>query len=139
KLRQLPWHIEYELDRVKESANMLRLDAESVAILQAVRMRNYESDRHGAGAALLKNWRGKNNGRLLRIALVIEMLTWVKAGGKPPTVMSGTSVRMALTYLEYAEAMLMHCLAELAKTEVERDAARVAQLILEECLETVNE
>jgi hypothetical protein len=117
---------------------VMRLDIEgALDVLNAVRQEVFEANKRETG--LLAGWRGKNPGRLLRIALVIELLKWAASGAdEAPTVVSAESIKRAADYLDYATAMTLRSLGELAMTEAQRDAARVARLIKDKRLGKFN-
>jgi hypothetical protein len=108
---------------------IMRLDGEAaLQLLETVQREVFHANQTERG--LIAGWRGKNEGRLLRIALVIELLKWAASGaGDAPVVVSAESVKRAARYLDYATKMMLRCLGELAMTEAQRDAARLARLI----------
>jgi hypothetical protein len=65
-------------------------------------------------AGLAAGWAGKNPGRLLRLALVYELLAWALGGGDEPTEISADSIARAADYLDYAGVMLDRVMAGLA-------------------------
>ena len=77
--------------------------------------------REGSGFAA--GWDGKNPGRLLRLALVFELLAWAVRGDAEPATVSADAVARAGAYLDYAGDMLHRVTAGLARTESEADAA----------------
>jgi hypothetical protein len=110
---------------------VLPLDEEGLQILDKVRLENFDANQSEGG--LIGGWRGKNDGRLLRLGLVIEHLEWAGHGtGKPPERVSAASVNRAANYLDYADKMMQRCLGELALTNAQRDAAKIARLIQKE-------
>jgi hypothetical protein len=111
----------------------------TVQVLQRLRLEIYEATKGGA-RGILATWRGKNPGRLLRLALVFEFLQWAYLGaGAPPATVSAESVRRAALYLQYCELMLERILGDLAYSEAQRDAAALAQFIHDTKPERINE
>jgi Protein of unknown function (DUF3987) len=81
-------------------------------------------------SGLNAGWAGKNPGRVLRLALIFEYLTWAARGGAEPVTVSADAIARAASYLEYAAGMLDRMTAGLALTEPEADAATIARHIL---------
>jgi Protein of unknown function (DUF3987) len=115
-----------------------RLDGEgALEVLNKVRKEVFEANKQETG--VIAGWRGKNPGRLLRIALVIELLEWAASDvAEPPTRISATSIKRAAEYLDYAAAMMIRCLGELMLTKPQRDAAKVARLIMDNRMPELN-
>jgi hypothetical protein len=144
------WHLDWDHDRDgKDIPHVIRPDAEAAAILQRVREQGFQADEQGFDTGIVSDWRGKNPGRLLRLALTVEMLTWAKSGrdhpyntgmyGHQSLVITGESARRALAYLKYCERMLYRALGEMAVPATQHDMAALAQHILQNRLATVNE
>jgi hypothetical protein len=144
------WHLSFDEDyNHREIPHVIRLDAEAAKILQAVRQEAYQADKEGADAGIVIDWRGKNGGRLLRLALIIEMLIFAKSDrphpyntgnqGQQTFVISGQSAAMARRYLTYCQQMMYRALGELAATDAQRDAGAIGRHILRNNLATINE
>jgi len=134
RLRALDW----DRDSNGEPApKVLRLDAEALDVLDQIREEVATANRTDTG--IIAGWRGKNPGRLLRLALVIEMLEMAARGGVEPEIITGETTRRAADFLDYATAMMMRAVGELAHTEAQRHAARIARLILAEKPSIFNE
>jgi hypothetical protein len=90
-------------------------------------------------SGLSAGWAGKNPGRVLRLALVFEGLTWAARGDAEPASVSADAIARAASYLDYAAGMLDRVTAGLALTETEADAATIARHILATRLVLLNE
>ncbi len=134
RLRLLGW----DRDRDgNEIPLLLRLDLEGLDLLQAIREETYMAIQTGRGA--MTTWRGKTPGRLLRLALVFELLEWSLSDDPHPYMISGDSVRRATAYLRYCAAMMERVLGDLAFIDAQRDAAELARFILTDKPATLNE
>ena len=79
---------------------------------------------------LVGEWLGKSPGRVLRLALTFQLMTWsLSDGGAPPTSISVDALERAIRYFRYAEAMLRRTLAGLEPTRSADDALAVAKQI----------
>ena len=134
RLHSLAWSHDYE---GREVPGLLDVENDGVQILQRVREEIYQVTKNTRG--ILATWRGKNPGRLLRLALVFEFLEWAYSGGAEPTIVRAESVRRAELYLQYCDLMLERVLGELAYSEAQRDAAALAQYISETKPTRINE
>jgi hypothetical protein len=80
---------------------------------------------------LIGEWLGKGPGRVLRLALVFELMTWsLSGGGAPPTSIGLDALERAIRYFHYAEKMLRRTLAGLEPTRSAEDALAVAKQIV---------
>jgi hypothetical protein len=106
-------------------------------ILDKVRVESASENRQG----LLHNWRGKNPGRLLSLALVLEYLEWAtKPDDTPePEIISIEAVKRAADYIDYLDAMMVRSLGELAISEAQRHAAAIGRMIIETRAAEINE
>ena len=77
----------------------------------------------------MTGWRGKNPGRLLRLALVFELLQWAVAADAEPIVISREMTARAADFLDYAASMMSYVFQDLLVTDTERDAASLARFI----------
>jgi hypothetical protein len=136
RLHLLTWAHDYEGREVPE---LLNIDDEGQDILQRVREEIFEVITKKGVRGIPATWRGKNSGRLLRLALVFQLLEWAYSGGPEPTVVSGEFVRRAELYLQYCQLMFEAVLGELAFTEAQRDAAALARFIHDAKLIRINE
>ena len=136
QLRSLDW------DRDKmgnQVPRIIKLDTTAADLCQDFRIKNHEAIASGSAHPILNGWRGKNDGRLLRIAAVFEFLEWAITGGAEPLLVSATSVQRAWRYLSYCEEMFEHVLGDLAYTEAHRDAAQIARHIRDQGLRVLSE
>jgi uncharacterized protein DUF3987/bifunctional DNA primase/polymerase-like protein len=61
---------------------------------------------------LIGEWLGKGPGRVLRLALTFQLMTWsLSGGGAPPTSIDLDALERAIRYFHYAEGMLRRTLA----------------------------
>jgi hypothetical protein len=129
KLSDLRWAL---TEDGNERPLLMKLDKEGQDILHQMRMRQYEVDRTGRALDIMIEWYGKNPGRLLRVAMMFELLTWVieRPDEEPPVIISGKMMQLATDYLRYCESMLERCLAECGWVQEQRDAVLVARWIL---------
>jgi hypothetical protein len=83
---------------------------------------------HGLAAG----WAGKNPGRVLRLALIYQLLAWVTVGDSAPEPanVSADAMARAGDYIDYAAAMLDRVTGGLAIGRAEADAASIARNIL---------
>lgn len=134
RLRSLNWDRDREGNEIPL---LLRLDSEGLDLLHAIREETYAATQVGRGPMM--TWRGKTPGRLLRLALVFELLEWSLSDDPQPCTISGASVRRAAAYLQYCAAMMERVLGDLAFTDAQRDAAELARFILADKPATLNE
>jgi hypothetical protein len=79
---------------------------------------------------LTGEWLGKGPGRVLRLALLFELMTWSLGGEAPPTSIGLDALERAIRYFHYAEGMLRRTLAGLEPTRSAEDALAVAKQIV---------
>ena len=79
---------------------------------------------------LIGEWLGKSPGRILRLALTFQLMTWSLSGGAPPTSIGLDALERAIRYFHYAEGMLRRTLAGLEPTRSAEDALAVAKQIV---------
>jgi Protein of unknown function (DUF3987) len=80
---------------------------------------------------LVGEWLGKGPGRILRLALTFQLMTWSLSDGEaPPTSIGLDALERAIRYFQYAEGMLRRTLAGLEPTRSAEDALAVAKLIV---------
>ena len=80
---------------------------------------------------LIGEWLGKGPGRVLRLALTFQLMTWsLSGGGAPPTSIGLDALERAIRYFHYAEGMLRRTLAGLEPTRSAEDALAVAKQIV---------
>jgi hypothetical protein len=108
----------------------LRLDVNAVDLFDEQRQEVMRLARAASGLAA--GWHGKNPGRILRLALVYELLDWAARGDEPrePTSVAADAVVRAGGYIDYAAAMLERVTGGLAVGRAEADAAQVARHVL---------
>jgi hypothetical protein len=127
RMRGLDWGRDNQRNPVPV---ILHLEEEALAVLDGVRLEIFEANQ-ADGSGVMGGWRGKNSGRLLRLALVFEMLQWAWDGdGDPPNVISLEMLRRAADYIDYATAMMKRCLAGLALTAAQCEAANLARYLI---------
>jgi putative DNA primase/helicase len=92
------------------------------------------------GGNLLRSWRGKGRGHILRLALVLEFLEWAFFGDTPPPASIGNAAmaRAVALYAEYLVPMAQRVFGDAALPEPERDAGAIAQFIVATKLDAVN-
>lgn len=84
--------------------------------------------RHGVFA----EWLGKGPGRILRLALVFEFMTWaLEPTAAEPEEISADTMARATRYHGYLEAMFLRTMAGIEPAEAGGDALAVAKLIVE--------
>jgi hypothetical protein len=80
---------------------------------------------------LVGEWLGKGPGRVLRLALTFQLMTWsLSVGGTPPMSIGLDTLERAIRYFQYAEGMLRRTLAGLEPTRSAEDALAVAKQIV---------
>lgn len=143
RLHQLKWSKDSD---GRDVPLLIQLDDVAGDLLHQVRLRGYESDKQGHGAGFMAHWRGKNPGRFLRIALVLEYLVWAtdtidgsRSVENEAVVITGEIAEYVVKYLAYAEAMTERSLRELSRSEAQRDVGTIARLILVKRLTVINE
>jgi Protein of unknown function (DUF3987) len=108
---------------------VLRLAREAVSPFNAAKRDCERRARREHG--LLGEWLGKGPGRVLRLALTFQLMTWSLSGvGAPPTSIGLDALERAIRYFHYAEAMLRRTLAGLEPTRSAEDALAVAKQIV---------
>jgi hypothetical protein len=106
-----------------------RLAGDAFALYQPLRRLAVEKSPTSRGIA--GGWHGKTPGRLLRLALVYELLGWAGRGrGAEPLVVSLDAMERAGRYHEYAGKMLDRVIAGLSIEQAEADVAVIARGIL---------
>jgi Protein of unknown function (DUF3987) len=136
QLRALDWERDREGNQIPR---IIKLEPGAADLCEQFQVKNHEAIASGSAHPILNGWRGKNNGRLLRIAAVFEFLEWAIAGGTEPQTVSVTSVRRAWRYLTYCEEMFEHVLGDLAYTQAHRDAAQIARYLQDQGVRSINE
>ena len=79
---------------------------------------------------LVGEWLGKGPGRILRLALIFQLMTSSLIGGDAPTSIGLDALERAIRYFHYAEGMLRRTLAGLEPTQSAEDALAVARQIV---------
>jgi hypothetical protein len=105
----------------------LPLDREARKLFDEQRQEQMQRARDASGFAA--GWYGKNPGRLLRLALVFEHLTWAARtdGAAQPASVSADAVVRAGGFVDYATAMFERVVAGLAISRAQADAAQIAR------------
>jgi uncharacterized protein DUF3987 len=106
----------------------LRLREDGRALFDELRRDAMTRTRETSG--LLAGWYGKNPGRVLRLALVFELLAWAASDEAEPAIVSADAVARAGGYIDYAAGMLERVMGGLAITPAHADAARIAHYVV---------
>jgi hypothetical protein len=107
----------------------IRLDDNAFALFDEQRQEAMRRARAASGLA--GGWHGKTPGRLLRVALVFELLAWAARDGAPePVSVSADAVVRAGGFIDYAAAMFERVIAGLAVGNAEADASQIARHVL---------
>ena len=109
---------------------VLRLESEARSPFNAAKRDCERRARRERG--LIGEWLGKSPGRILRLALTFQLMTWsLSGGGAPPTSIGLDALERAIRYFHYAEGMLRRTLAGLEPTRSAEDALAVAKQVVE--------
>jgi hypothetical protein len=127
RLRNLAMEAE---DHGQPAPRELRLDTRTVQLFDEERQEAMRRARAESGLAA--GWHGKNPGRLLRLALVLEHLAWAARddGKHEPASVSADAVVRAGGFIDYAADMLERVIGGLAISQAETDAAQIARYLL---------
>jgi hypothetical protein len=107
----------------------MRFSADAFEQLKVLRRAAIEKAR--SLRELAAGWHGKQPGRVLRLALVYEMLHWaVSDDDQPPALISADAMERAGRYLDYAAGMFDRVIGGLSIGQADADAALVARAIL---------
>lgn len=106
----------------------LRLDGDALPLFDRVRRGAIERARSSRGLAA--GWHGKTPGRLLRLALVFELLAWAPREGPEPCAVGADAMARAAAYIDYLGKMLDRTTGGLAIGPAEADAAIIARYLL---------
>jgi hypothetical protein len=80
----------------------------------------------------MAEWLGKQAGRILRLALVFELMTWsLEPTAAEPAEVDADAIERAIRYAKYLEAMFRRVMVSLEPSEARVDAFAVARLIVE--------
>ena len=108
---------------------VLRLTSEARSPFNAAKRDCERRARRERG--LVGEWLGKSPGRILRLALTFQLMTWsLSDGGAPPTSIGLDALERAIHYFQYAEGMLRRTLAGLEPSRSAEDALAVAKQIV---------
>ena len=108
---------------------VLRLESEARSPFNATKRDCERRARRERG--LIGEWLGKSPGRILRLALSFQLMTWsLSGGGAPPTSIGLDALERAIRYFQYAEGMLRRTLAGLEPTRSAEDALAVAKQVV---------
>jgi Protein of unknown function (DUF3987) len=87
-------------------------------------------DRADGEREILAQYLSKGGGRILRLALVFELMAWALAGEDlPPSEVGLDALERAIRYYHYTEAMLRRTLANLEPTQSTNDAHAIVKCI----------
>jgi hypothetical protein len=126
RLRKLNWDHDGAGNQIPL---VLRLETQALDVLDTIRCEVHEAN-NNRNEGILAGWRGKNPGRLLRLALVFELLEYAAdENSVEPTMVSMAMTARAADFLDYSTAMMEHSLGDLSLTEVERHAAQLARFV----------
>jgi Protein of unknown function (DUF3987) len=125
QLRRLDWGRDHNGNLVPV---VLGLDEKALEVLDKVRSEIFEANQ-ADGSGIIAGWRGKNSGRLLRLALVFEFLQWALTGGAEPALISDEMMTRAADFIDYSTAMMEYALSGLSLSDAQRDAAKLARFI----------
>jgi hypothetical protein len=108
----------------------MRLDDNAFALFDEQRQEAMRCARAASGLA--GGWHGKNPGRVLRLALVFELLAWAASndGMAEPESVSADAVVRAGGFIDYAGGMFERVIAGLAIPRAQADGAQIARHIL---------
>jgi Protein of unknown function (DUF3987) len=134
RLRSLEWDRD---DGGAPVPDIIGVAEDGLYVLDQIRKESSEQSQGG----ILACWRGKNPGRLLRLALVFEFIEWAAQpdGKSEPEIVSLASMNRAADYIDYLDAMMVRALGELAFSNAQRHAAPVARMILSTRPAEINE
>jgi hypothetical protein len=107
---------------------VLRLESEARSPFNAAKRDCERRARRERG--LIGEWLGKSPGRILRLGLTFQLMTWSLSGGAPPMLIGLDALERAIRYFQYAEGMLRRTLAGLEPTRSAEDALTVAKQIV---------
>jgi hypothetical protein len=84
------------------------------------------------GHGVFAEWLGKAPGRILRLALVFEFMTWsLEPTAAEPEEISADTMGRAIRYHDYLRAMLLRVMAAMEMAGAGGDALAVAKLLVE--------
>jgi hypothetical protein len=117
-------------DHGQPAPRLLPLDRDALRLFDE--QRQDAMRRAQAASGLAAGWHGKNPGRVLRLALVFELLSWAaRSESRPePASVSADSIARAGGYIDYAAGMLERVTGGLAVGRGEVDAAQIARRVL---------
>ena len=116
---------------------VLLLSDDAADIFEAWVVQNDETVREASG--LYKGFVGKLRGMVLRLALVVELMTWAAGSGREPTTISPETLAGVLEFVDsYAKPSALRVFGDAALPEVERNAAALARYILKAGAERIN-
>jgi Protein of unknown function (DUF3987) len=108
----------------------LALAAGARASFNEAYLRCEEKARRGHGA--FAEWLGKGPGRILRLALVFELMAWaLEPTAAEPEEISVDAVARAIRYFTYLETMFLRAMVGIEPIETGGDALAVARLVVE--------
>ncbi|MEG3178184.1 DUF3987 domain-containing protein [Sphingomonas sp. RB3P16] len=115
----------------------LYLDSGAADVFEAWIRNNDVAVREATG--LYKGFVGKLRGTVLRLALVVELMTWAGVGGREPEVISARTLAAVLEFVDdYAKASALRVFGDAALPEAERNAAALARYILKTKAQRIN-
>jgi len=91
-----------------------------------------QSDAPHYGGNLLRSWKGKGRGHVLRLALALEFLEWsfLGDGPAPHEISEQSMARAAMLYSSYFVPMASRVFGDAALPQAERDAGALAKYII---------
>jgi hypothetical protein len=106
------------------------LSAAAQPVFSEAHLRCERAARRGRG--VFAEWLGKGPGRILRLALVLEFMTWsLEPTAAEPEEISADAMARAIRYHSYLEAMFLRTLAGIEPAQAGADALAVAKLAIE--------
>ncbi|MBY6219018.1 DUF3987 domain-containing protein [Qipengyuania aquimaris] len=121
----------------EQAAITLLLTPEAADIFEGWQIENAEVDQDSS--ALFKSFVGKQDGAVLRLALVAEYIAWAINGGPEPSTVSTASLAAAATFVDdYAKPMAERVYGDAALPQVERHAALLSRYILKHRMTSIN-
>jgi uncharacterized protein DUF3987 len=117
-------------DHYEPTPVAMRLDVDAFALFDEQRQEAMHRGRAACGLA--GEWHGKNPGRLLRLALVFELLASAAGNGEAPEPqsVSADAIVRAGGFIDYAAAMFERVIAGLAVSRAEANAAQIARHVM---------
>ncbi|WP_010162584.1 DUF3987 domain-containing protein [Sphingomonas sp. PAMC 26617] len=125
------------LERGRIAPYALYLDTAAADVFEEWIRDNDVAVREASG--LYKGFCGKLRGMVLRLALVVELLTWAAKGGREPETISVATLAAVLEFVDdYAKPSALRVFGDAALPETERNAAALARYIVKNRATRIN-